>query len=719
MAPRFLWVAREFTPGGAAYLALRHLHRLPLPVHVDLLVTGSVAPEMSSQLPPHVTLHAVGWTNSFRSLGAVDIREAILDAQHPCLECTYDGALGTSLFADASACVAYCLCRAPSKVLCLVDEMLAYSRLNAEVRSAMRSAILASDRIVSVSQRLHHTLSSSEPALSGLPSVIALPPIAERAAEDIPSPYVGTDGAVLPRVVTVARLVPDKRITLCIEVHRALRDRGLDFMWHVIGDGPQRRALERAVRRAHLEDRFRLEGPHTDPRPWLRHADLSVLLSRSEGCPTVIREALAEGTPVLSTDVNGASELIESGVTGIIVPHSKDAIIEGLRSLLSCPSRLDSLRAAARAVPAPEHYTESARLLGAITSGPRTRAAPTVSILIPTYNQARFIRRSIQSALMQDFGGLEVVVCDDGSTDGTVDIARGFLHDPRLRLRVNDRNLGRVANYRKALEQDARGQWVLMLDGDDHLANPSFIRLAIDALHAHSSRSPVFVQGGHRVVRAHAMGDPRTGLAPVDVLPEITGSDQLMTGGEYLQFVYRTGFFTHLGTLYSRDAAMSQGFYSRDISSSDMDSLLRLGLSGNVVVLKSIAGCWVHHGSNASSSLPLGRIEENARIFREIAQDGSASGRVDMASLERSLTRYEARTLIHLFGCSMGTSARGFMDALRMMHIMLSVNPRVCLEPALVRAWHRYAFRLGMMSLRSMKSRVRAALGISPTRARA
>lgn len=53
----------------------------------------------------------------------------------------------------------------------------------------------------------------------------------------------------------------------------------------------------------------------------MRHADLFVLFSKAKGCPTVIREALAEGTPVLSTDVSGARELIEQDVTGLCGPE--------------------------------------------------------------------------------------------------------------------------------------------------------------------------------------------------------------------------------------------------------------------------------------------------------------------------------------------------------------------------------------------------------------
>jgi glycosyltransferase involved in cell wall biosynthesis len=336
-----------------------------------------------------------------------------------------------------------------------------------------------------------------------------------------------------------------------------------------------------------------------------------------------------------------------------------------------------------------------------------------VTILVPTYNQDRFIGRAIQSGLMQDFVNLEVVVCDDASTDETEAVVRAFSHDPRLRYVRRRENLGRVANYRRALEADATGEWVVMLDGDDHLTDPCFITKAMQAAATHADVQPLFVQAGHRVVRQAAAGEEGSRRPSVDILPAIQDESQAMAGGDYLAFVYATGFFTHLGTLYRRDAAIRQGFYTSDISSSDMDSLLRLALSGNVVVLKTIAGSWVQHGGNASSNLPLDRIEENVKIFRRIAREGAAAGRIDMHSIERSLTRYEARTLAHLFGSAVGKSPPRLSYALTMMWIMLRVNPRVCLEPALAVAWGRYLRQLTRMTFKTLKARVRKFFGIA------
>lgn len=717
MTTSLLFIAREFTEGGAAYLALRHLERLATPAReIDLVVTGLVSPRMAAALPAGVRVSRLDLGPLADGAGLLEIRLALRAAKHPCLTREYDAVIGTSLFPELVPCAAFCLARGHRKLLVLLDEGLGLQRPAADLEAAMRSAVLAADRLLPVSQGLLDTLARAWPELRGLDATVIPPPIdppaAERADPFAARRVADRSSGGLPRVVTVARLSPEKQLDRCLRAHRAVRDAGVEFHWHVVGTGSERAALERRIAALGMHDRFHLEGFQDDPRAWMRHADLFVLFSRTEGCPTVIREALAEGTPVLSSDVNGAAELIRDGETGVVIPGTDAALVAALRGLCGEPALRSRLRAAIgrAAADGSAAGAETARLEACLAGPARERPPPAVTILIPTYNHARFIDRAIESGLMQDFEALEVVVCDDASTDETEAFARRSSHERRFRYVRRPVNLGRVANYRRAVEADAAGAWVVMLDGDDHLTDPSFITKAMRALGEHRDHEPLFVQAGHRVMRQVTAGLPDQACPHVDILPDIPAESVAMTGGEYLAFVYATGFFTHLGTLYSRAAALRQGFYTSDISSADMDSLLRLALTGNVVVMKAIAGAWVQHGGNTSSSLPLERIAENVRIFRRIAREGAAAGVVDMAELEDSLTRYEARTLAHLFGTTIGKSAQGPLHALRMMGIMIRVNPRVCLESELARAWGRYAKRLTKLSLKRVEARIKHAV---------
>jgi glycosyltransferase involved in cell wall biosynthesis len=91
---------------------------------------------------------------------------------------------------------------------------------------------------------------------------------------------------------------------------------------------------------------------------------------------------------------------------------------------------------------------------------------PDISVIVSTYNRATQVGRAIESVLSQAAVSLELVVVDDGSTDGTPDVLAGVA-DPRLRC-VQQRNQGLSAS-RNAGARAARGEWLLFLDDDDRL----------------------------------------------------------------------------------------------------------------------------------------------------------------------------------------------------------------------------------------------------------
>jgi len=500
-----------------------------------------------------------------------------------------------------------------------------------------------------------------------------------------------------PVVLTVARLSPDKQILRSLLVHHRLRQAGVEFRWYVVGSGPEEASLRAKIKKLGMADSFFLVGDqeNEDVIARMKQCDVFALLSSSEGCPMAAIEALLAGCAVIMTDVNGADELIDNGRTGLIVSNDADAIAEGLSRLILDSGLRDRFRRNLSESPLiADAARETAWLVERIEEPVFAPAAPKVSILIPAYNHERYIDRAIASALMQDFPSLEVVVSDDASTDRTETLARTRTSDPRFRYMRNERNLGRVANYRKALMEYARGEWALMLDGDDYLIDPGFIRRAWETLQRHAGQSPVFAQAGHRV--HYTRGDHQD----VDILPSINGPECLMAGSEYLRFVYETGFFTHLGTLYHRRTAIEHGCYTAQISSSDMDSFLRLALEGKILILNNVAGCWVQHGDNASSNLSLNEIAANVRIFRQITRMAVQRELTSMSHIDGALTRYEARTLTYLFGRTLGKTARGPVAAFKMLAIIISLNPRLLLNRRLMSSWLRYLRKLTRLTLK-------------------
>ncbi|WP_375415485.1 glycosyltransferase [uncultured Bradyrhizobium sp.] len=114
---------------------------------------------------------------------------------------------------------------------------------------------------------------------------------------------------------------------------------------------------------------------------------------------------------------------------------------------------------------------------------------PKVSVAIKSFNHAAFIGQTIRSILEQSFQDFEIVVTDDGSTDGTPDVVRTF-RDPRIDLYVSEHNRG-ISNAMNATIARARGEFVAILNSDD-FALPGRLERQVAFLDAHPKIAVVF-----------------------------------------------------------------------------------------------------------------------------------------------------------------------------------------------------------------------------------
>ena len=108
-----------------------------------------------------------------------------------------------------------------------------------------------------------------------------------------------------------------------------------------------------------------------------------------------------------------------------------------------------------------------------------------ISLVMPTYNRRATLARAIASVLAQTDPDWELVVVDDGSTDGTESVVRGF-GDRRIRFFRDDQNRGVTAAKNRGLDE-ARGDFIGMLDSDDELV-PSALETLLGALRTVSPR---------------------------------------------------------------------------------------------------------------------------------------------------------------------------------------------------------------------------------------
>jgi glycosyltransferase involved in cell wall biosynthesis len=139
-----------------------------------------------------------------------------------------------------------------------------------------------------------------------------------------------------PVILFVGNLVPVKGIDVLIDACAHLAARGACFTCHLIGQGPLRPRLQRAIQDRGLGSRVRLHGslPHERVAEWYRAANVLALPSRSEGVPNVLLEAAACGTPFVASRVGGIPEIAHLGVNRLVPPGDGCVLAEALSGFL-------------------------------------------------------------------------------------------------------------------------------------------------------------------------------------------------------------------------------------------------------------------------------------------------------------------------------------------------------------------------------------------------
>ncbi len=124
------------------------------------------------------------------------------------------------------------------------------------------------------------------------------------------------------KLLCIARLVPEKGVSVLLHALARLRSMGLRFELELVGDGPMRGALEELARGLGLDAVVHFVGwkAGDEVRQEIRAARALVLPSLAEGLPVVIMEALALGRPVVASCVGGIPELVQPGLTGWLFP---------------------------------------------------------------------------------------------------------------------------------------------------------------------------------------------------------------------------------------------------------------------------------------------------------------------------------------------------------------------------------------------------------------
>ncbi len=303
---------------------------------------------------------------------------------------------------------------------------------------------------------------------------------------------------------------------------------------------------------------------------------------------------------------------------------------------------------------------------------------PLVSVIVPSFNQGRFIEETITSALAQDYRPLEVLVLDGGSTDGTLSVLEGYSGASELKV-WSEPDDGVVDAVNKGL-QKACGE-ILAIQSSDDVYVPGAIAAAVDALQAHPEAGMVFGDVEH-----------------IDDLSRVTGRD-VLTAFSLAEYLGRLTYIPQPSAFFRAAVSRSVGGWRAEVSyAADADFWIRIALRYPVVKIDRTLARYRYHPGQRDKHFDR-ILRDWERMIRDLPRGASMSPTLErFARMGVHLARYRytpeanwpARTR-HLYGAAFA-------------------NPGAIAHPAFPR---RELFP-GRTPIWAALSRIKRALGLRP-----
>ena len=223
-------------------------------------------------------------------------------------------------------------------------------------------------------------------------------------------------------------------------------------------------------------------GLKSDPMPYLRAADVFLLTSREDPFPLAALEAAACGAPIVCFEgAGGMPEFVKTDA-GVVVPFEDvAAAARSVIELVADEAVRESLGNTARQQVLSRFTTgfTAPHLLSVCRSAARQK--PAVSVIVPNYNHARYLPERLASIFGQTFKDVEVILLDDASTDGSLDVLEQHRDRADVRIVRNENNSGSTfQQWLKGLDL-ARADIVWIAESDDR-SDPEFVTVLLEAM---------------------------------------------------------------------------------------------------------------------------------------------------------------------------------------------------------------------------------------------
>ena len=136
-------------------------------------------------------------------------------------------------------------------------------------------------------------------------------------------------------IITIGRLIKIKGYDILLQSHSKLIKEGLNYNLIILGEGEERKNLEKYIKQNNLENNTQLLGFKENPYSYLKEADIFVSSSRYEGYPLVLCEAICLGKPIIATNCTGPKEILENGEYGLIAEvENVEDLAEKMKKLI-------------------------------------------------------------------------------------------------------------------------------------------------------------------------------------------------------------------------------------------------------------------------------------------------------------------------------------------------------------------------------------------------
>lgn len=191
------------------------------------------------------------------------------------------------------------------------------------------------DKIVTISEECLYSLTTSFPDLDSKFTVI----------ENISNSKLIKKLSVIPlhderflskkiKLLSIGRLSEQKQFELAIESAAQLKDKGIDFIWYILGDGKLYEKLQNLITSYALNEYVILAGTHINPYQYMQAADILIQTSKYEGKSIVLDEAKILLKPIIVTNYPTSKDIIENNKTGIICEMNANSISSAIMRLL-------------------------------------------------------------------------------------------------------------------------------------------------------------------------------------------------------------------------------------------------------------------------------------------------------------------------------------------------------------------------------------------------